>query len=112
MVSKGNVLKKALLKASKEMGICKRNLQKIIGINSDALKYEDIDLESKSGELSLMLIRCYQNLYALVGSNKEQMQHWMHTHNKGTQGIPVEQLSSIDGLVHVTEYLDRLCRKR
>jgi len=112
MISKGNVLKKVLLNASKEMGISIANLEKIIGINSDALKYEDIDPESKSGELSLMLIRCYNNLNALVGSNKEHIQHWMHTQNIGTQDIPAEQLSKLDDLVRLAGYLDKMNRKK
>jgi Antitoxin Xre/MbcA/ParS C-terminal toxin-binding domain len=109
--SKASVLTSALLNASKEMGISTTHLGKVIDKDSSEIKHTDINPEGKSGELALMLIRCYTSLHALVGNNKKHMQHWMHTHNSGTQGIPVEQLLRIDGLVRVTEYLDTISRK-
>ena len=109
--TKASVLTKALLNAAKEMGISTSYLEKIIGKDRSTFERTDISPESKSGELALMLIRCYRNLSVLVGDNSEHIQHWMHTQNKGTQGIPVEQISRVDGLVHVAEYLDAMRAK-
>lgn len=36
------------------------------------------------------------------------MRHWMHTDNHHTGGVPAEQLGSIEGLVHVCDYLDAI----
>jgi len=105
---KASVLTKALLNAAKEMGISTTVLGNIIGKDRSTFSRGGINPETKSGEIALMLIRCYRNLYALVGGNSEHIHHWMHTQNKGTQGIPVEQLNRIDGLVRVTEYLDAM----
>ena len=111
MPTKSCILTKALLNAAKEMGIPTTYLAKIIGRDENSFKHPGINPDSKPGELALMLIRCYKSLYALVGGNSEHMQHWMHTKNKGTQGIPVEQILRIDGLVRVTEYLDAMRKK-
>jgi len=108
MPTQSSVLTKALLNAAKDMGISTTYLGRIIGKNRSAFSRGGISPDSKSGELALMLIRCYRSLHALVGGKSEQIRHWMHTQNKGTQGIPVEQISRIDGLVHVTEYLDAM----
>jgi len=111
MPSKASALTKALLNASKEMGISTTHLGKILGEESSEIKHKGITPESKSGELALMLIRCYTSLHALVGSKEEIIQHWMYTYNSGTQGIPVKQISRIDGLVRVTQYLEIMCQK-
>jgi len=106
MSTQASVLTKALPNAAKEMGISTTYLEKIIGKDRSTISRAGINPESKSGELALMLIRCYRSLYVLVGGNSEHMHHWMHTQNKGTRGIPVEKIVRIDGLVRVTEYLD------
>ena len=108
MDNKTSVLTKALLNATKNMGISQTYLGNIIGKNKRELICDGIHPDSKAGELSLMLIRCYRSLYVLVGDNSEQISHWMQTHNKGTHGIPIRQISRIDGLVHITEYLDAI----
>jgi len=107
-VSKTNVLTKALLNAGKEMGLSTAYLGSIIGKDRSSFSRGGIKPDSKPGELALMLIRCYRSLYVLVGGNTEHIQHWMHTQNKGTQGVPAEQIARVDGLVRVTEYLDAM----
>jgi len=111
MPSKARVLTKALLNASKEMGISITHLEKVIGNENNEIKHTDINPQSKPGELALMLIRCYNSLYLLVGSNKNHIQHWMHTYNNGTHGVPAEQISNIDGLLQVAKYLEIMSRK-
>jgi len=108
MPTQSSVLTKALLNAAKEMNISITYLGKIIGKDRSTFSRSGIRPDSKSGELALMLIRCYRSLYVLVGGNSEHIRRWMHTQNKGTQGIPVEQVLRIDGLVRVTEYLDAM----
>lgn len=108
MSTQSSVLTKALLNAATNMGISTAYLGRVIGKNRSSFSRSSISPNSKSGELALMLIRCYRSLYALVGGKSEQIQHWMHTQNKGTQGVPVEQILRVDGLVHVTEYLDAM----
>ena len=111
MSDQTRVLTKALLNAAKEMDISTAYLEKIIGKDRNAFAQTGISPESKSGELALMLIRCYRNLYVLVGGNSEYIQHWMHTQNKSTQGIPSEQILRVEGLVRVTKYLDVMREK-
>lgn len=106
--TKADVLTKALLNAAKEMGLSTTRLGNIIGKDRSAFSRGGVKPDSKSGELALMLIRCYRSLYVLVGGNREHIHHWMHTQNKGTQGVPAEQIARVDGLVRVTEYLDAM----
>ena len=102
------VLAKATLRAAQSLGLRGAALTAIIGRDRSSLSRSGIDPDSKSGELALLLIRCYRSLAVMVDGNIEQMQHWIHTDNSHTGGVPAEQLCSIAGLVTVTGYLDAI----
>jgi len=100
-------LAKAYLNAGKCLGLKQAELGDVLGKDRTTLS-RGIDPDSKTGELALMLIRCYRGLFALLGGEINNMQHWMHTHNHHTQGIPAEQVKSIAGLLFVLEYIDAM----
>jgi hypothetical protein len=102
-----NVLGKALLNAGKALGLSQTEIGKIIGKDRTSIS-RGIDPEGKSGELALLLIRCYRSLYVLVGGNTGDMKHWMQTKNRHTGGVPAEQIQTVQGLNRVVEYLDAL----
>lgn len=102
------VLAKATLRAAQALGLRGAQLAGIIGRDRSSLSRSGIDPLSKSGELALLLIRCYRSLAVMVDGNAEQMQHWMQTDNAHTGGVPAEQLGSVAGLVTVTGYLDAI----
>ena len=101
------VLTKALLNAGTGLGISRERLGEVIGRDRAAFS-RGLDPTSKAGELALLLIRGYRSLYALVGGDPAEMRHWMHTPNRDTGGVPVEQVRSVQGLVSVVEYLDAM----
>lgn len=102
-----SVLAKAVLNAGKALGLSQTEIGKAIGKDRTSIG-RGIDPNSKSGELALLIIRCYRSLYVLVGGNAADMKHWMHTKNRHTGGIPAEQLQTVQGLNHVVEYLDAM----
>jgi hypothetical protein len=101
------VLTKALVSAGKGLGLSRERIGEVIGRDRTAFS-RGLDPASKAGELALLLIRCYRSLYALVGGDPVAMQHWMHTRNRDTGGVPAEQVRSVQGLVAVVEYLDAM----
>jgi len=109
--NEAQVLAKAVINACKVLGISQAELGRMIGRDRSTLIRSGVDPASHSGQLSLMLVRCYRSLYALMGGNAEQMRHWMHTPNHHTGGIPAEQCRVIEGLVHVCDYLDAIRAK-
>ena len=102
------VLTQALLSAGDYLGLTKAELGAAIGKDRTIFSRGKVTPETKSGELALILIRCYRSLYALVGGDRVQMQHWMHTPNSHTGGVPAEQVKTVQGLVRVMEYLDAI----
>lgn len=105
---KASVLAEAYINAGKNLGLSQADLGDIIGKDRSAISRARIDPGSKAGELALLFIRCYRALFVLVGGNNQQMQHWMHTQNLHTGGIPAEQTKTVQGLIAVLEYLDAM----
>lgn len=101
------VLGKSTLNAGKILGLNQQEVGLIIGKNRSSIT-RGIDPQSKSGELALLLIRCYRALSVLVGGGDTQIQHWFNTENHHVGGVPKELCYSVQGLVAVTQYLDAI----
>ncbi|MGH8274599.1 MAG: MbcA/ParS/Xre antitoxin family protein [Gammaproteobacteria bacterium] len=105
----GDVLVEALTTAGKALGLTQADLGAVVGKGRTAISRRDpIEPGGKSGELALLLIRCYRSLFVLVGDDGESMRHWMRTSNRHTGGVPAEQVRSVQGLIRVVEYLDAI----
>lgn len=104
----GRVLGTAVLRASERMGISRAELAQVVGRDRSSITRSGIDPDSKSGELSKILVRCYRALAVMVDDNQEQIREWLATPNRHTGGVPSEQLRSVAGLVAVSEYLDAI----
>jgi len=101
------VLANALLQAGRALGLSQSDLGEIIGKDRSSIT-RGIEPTSKSGELALLLIRCYRSLFVLVGGSAQDMRHWMHTTNGDLGAVPAEALKSVQGLARVLEYLDAM----
>ena len=101
------VLAKALVNAGKALGLSRAELGEVVGKDRSSIA-RGLDPAGKSGELALLLIRCYRGLYVLVGGEEREMRHWMHTENRDTGGVPAEQVRTVQGLTRVLEYLDAM----
>lgn len=101
------VLSKALLNAGRLLGLSQAEVGEIVGKDRTSIA-RGLDPASKSGELALLLIRCYRSLYVLVGGQAADLRHWMYTENRDTGGVPAQQVRSVQGLTRVLEYLDAL----
>ncbi|OOG21013.1 XRE family transcriptional regulator [Thioalkalivibrio denitrificans] len=107
-IDPARTLTTAFLNAGKALGLSRGDLGRVIGKDRSTLTRGHIDPDSKSGELALLLVRCYRALFVLVGGEPDQMRHWMHTPNRHTGGVPAEQVCTVQGLIRVTEYLDAM----
>ena len=103
----GAVLTKALLNAGKAMGLSQAHIGRIIGKERTAL-HRGLNPDSKSGELALLLIRVYRDLYVLMGGKTADIKHWVKTDNSHIGGVPSERMTTVQGLIGVLEYLDAI----
>ncbi|MEE4190684.1 MAG: MbcA/ParS/Xre antitoxin family protein [Halieaceae bacterium] len=103
---------RAALNAAAELGLSNRALADILGVSAsklDRARGERASFSGKDYELALLLIRIYRALYAILGGNREQMQHWLKTPNSHLQDTaPLEQLGRLEGIVMVMRYLDAM----
>lgn len=107
----GTVLAKATARASQLLGMNGVMLSKTLGLSeptvSRILRAEMlIDPQSKEGELSLLLVRVYRSLNALVGTDDGKRYQWMESYNKTLGGVPLQLIQRVDGLVATLTYLD------
>lgn len=107
----GQVLAKATARASQLLGLSGASLARVIGLSeasvSRILRGErPLDPQSKEGELSLLLVRVYRSLDALVGTDDQKRRDWMNSPHRTLGGIPAELIERADGLVATLNYLD------
>ncbi len=91
MVDKNQILHTAALDAGEIMGISETDCKEIV-------KFDD--------NRAAMLVRCYENLFHLLGNDLPNIKWWVQGENKGTGGIPLEQMKTEEGLLVVLNYLD------
>lgn len=105
------IVTSALLEAGSNLGLTLSQLASVVGVSAASMKNCSRGAASLSNakalELALGLVRVYRSLYAIVGGNREQMQHWMRTANTHLRNEePRKLVASYEGLAIVNHYLD------
>jgi len=101
------ILAQAAVRAAGFLGLTQDELGKVIGRHRATIS-KGLDPASNEGQLAMMFIRCYRNLFALMDGNSEHMKHWMHTDNAGVGGVPMEEIKTIPGMARTLDYLDAI----
>ena len=105
------VLAKAAARAGRALGFTQDETAAILGYDRSIFARGIEPANNKKAELAMLLIRVYRSLYVLVGTDGDNMRHWMRTNNYHTGGVPAEQLKSVYGLTEVLSYLDAIRAK-
>jgi hypothetical protein len=108
---KAEVLTTALINVTERLELTQRQLAGIIGLSeASASRFfsheKKINPHSKEGELSLHLIRIFRSLDAILGGDQENCRRWFKNYNKHLNGIPLDLVTKIEGLINVANYLD------
>ncbi len=106
------VLTKAVLNAADRLGIRSRQLASIVGSSEASVSRLQggrvIQPASKEGELALLFLRLYRSLDALVGGDDAKARAWLNAPNDHLNAVPAQRLGTVEGLVHVVQYLDAM----
>lgn len=110
-VDRARVLGKATVRAAEGLGLTGKALSGVIGLSEPTVSRVKkgeigIDPNSKPGELSLLLVRVFRSLDALVGGQDVKRKQWMNSANRELQGVPAALIQRVDGLLRVVSYLD------
>lgn len=106
------VVTKAVLRVAAALDVSQKELARILGLSEATVSRLMsgkllLDAASKEGELALLLIRLFRSLDALVG-DETKARAWFHADNVHLAGVPAERVRTVEGLVHVAEYLDAM----
>ncbi len=110
--SEGAVIAKALLRASAALGLSQRDVARVVGVSEATVsrfaRGLPLDPSAKEAELALLFLRVYRSLDALVGGHDDKARAWLHADNAHVAGVPAERIKTVEGLVHVAQYLDAM----
>ena len=106
------VVTKAALRVAALLEVSQKELARILGLSEATVSRVTsgkvaIDVERKEGELALLFVRMFRSLDALVGDDTKA-RTWFHAYNTHLGGVPAERVRTVEGLVHVAEYLDAM----
>ena len=104
-------LTKATIRAADKLELTNRTLGVIIGLSEPSIsrmKRGVFKLErgQKSFELSVLFVRLYRSLDAIVSGDEQVAKAWLRNNNTALRCVPAELIQSISGLVNVIQYLD------
>jgi DNA-binding XRE family transcriptional regulator len=106
------VVTKAVLRVAAYLGVSQKDLARILGLSESTVSRLTsgrltVDVDRKEGELALLFVRVFRSLDTLVGDSAKA-RAWFHAPNTHLGGVPAERARTIEGLVHVAEYLDAM----
>jgi transcriptional regulator with XRE-family HTH domain len=106
-----DLVSKALLRAADKLRLSNKSLAGIIGVSEatiSRMKKGNYALEpgQKPLQLAVLFIRLYRSLDALTGGDDEVSSKWLSAPNVALDGLPIEMVQSVSGLMNVIGYLD------
>ena len=105
-------LAEAILKTADLLGLSNTQLAAVMGL--DLMSMNQIEFSavlepaSTHGEAGLLLIRLYQSLSALTGGDSEWIDYFMNAFNTATNGVPIQQIQTREGLEKVLTVVEAL----
>ncbi len=109
----GNLISKAFLRACALLELKQKDMASILGrseptISRLARNNLFLSPDGKDGEIALLFLRMYRSLDALLGGNEGNARAWFNAVNHGLNGSPRDLVKSLEGLIHVVDYLDAM----
>lgn len=106
-----DVLGRALLRAAAVLDIEPSRLAQVLGVSERSITRlargaYTLKSTSKSWELAALLIRLYQGLDAMTGSDEAAMRSWMWSPNTDLLATPAEDIVTVHGLVRIVQYIE------
>jgi hypothetical protein len=107
----GQALTKATLRAAQKLGLKSRTLSAVVGLSEatiSRMKKGEYCLErgDKAFELSVLLVRLYRSLDAIVSGDERVAKEWLQNENLALRDAPINLIQNITGLIDVIQYLD------
>ncbi len=110
--STATFLAEAVLNTADLLGLSQTQLATVMGLDLASMNQIELSavLEpaSAQGEAGLLLIRLYQSLSTLTGDDSEWIDYFMNAFNTATNGVPIQQIQTREGLEKVLTVVEAL----
>lgn len=104
------VLAKAVMNVTTQLNLTHVQLAEILGLDPASLAQlealPELDPHTETGQRAIYLVQIFKRLFAMTGGDAVWMQQFMHTRNQVSNGIPVEQMKSLDGMRNILAVLE------
>jgi DNA-binding XRE family transcriptional regulator len=105
------VISKAVSRAARLLGLTNAALARTIGVSEATASRlrtgtYTLDPGTKPYELSLLLIRLFRSLDAVMGGDEAALRSWMASTNRALGGVPRDLVQTATGLVAAVDYVD------
>jgi Protein of unknown function (DUF2384) len=106
-----SVLTSATVRAAERLQIKNAALARILGVSDSTvsrMRNKALFLErgDKPFELAILFVRLYRSLDSIMAGDDAVAADWLRNNNTALNGIPLELIQSVSGLVDVIAYLD------
>jgi hypothetical protein len=104
-------LTKATVRAAQKLGLKNRTLAAIIGLSEPTISRMSkggfhLARGDKAFELSVLFVRLFRALDAIVGGDERAARAWLGSPNTALRAAPIDLIQTVGGLVNVVQYLD------
>ena len=110
--STASVLAEAILNTADLLGLSQTQLATVMGLDLASINTLEfsavLEPASPQGEYGLLLIRLYQSLSTLTGGDSEWIDYFMNAFNTATDGVPIQQIQTREGLEKVLMVVEAL----
>jgi hypothetical protein len=105
------VVTKATLRAASRLGLTNKVLAAIIGVSEatvSRMRNGDYLVQhgEKPFELSVLFVRLYRSLDAILGGDDAVAGTWLKNRNVALDAEPISLIQTVPGLMNVIQYLD------
>jgi len=104
-------LRKTTLRAAHKLGLKNRTLASVIGLSEATISGIGkgdyvVAPGNKAFELSVLFVRLFRSLDAIVGGDEQVARAWLNNQNDALRAVPINLIQTVGGLVNAVQYLD------
>ena len=109
--AEAQVVAKAAIRAAALLDIPNTVLAKVLGLSEASVSRMragkfSLEQSPKAFELSVLFVRLFRGLDAIVGGDAAAARSWLKTENTALRGKPLTLIQSVTGLTQTVQYVD------
>ena len=108
---RAQIVTEALINSAEYLELSAKHIADVVGLSESTISRMKnggytLSSGSKSYELSILFVRLFRSLDAIVGGDPVVARHWMNNFNTVLNAVPADLILKVDGLTNVLNYLD------